>query len=377
MTKLQRENTRVLIVGGGPAGCAAALQLVRHGYTPTIIERSSFKTPRAGEALLPAAEGLLRALGVWERFEAEHFEASPGIVSAWGSAELTHSSFLFQPFSSGWNLDRVRFDHMLLKVCRDRGCRVVETNGPMRMSRTGKTWDVTVATRTFRTDWLVDATGRAASVATRLGPVRIVKNRLMALIGYAEPPDETGYGSQLLVESVHNGWWYSAGLPDGRFVVAFLTDADIISRHVEDRRVLWNCAMRESQHTIERVRFPDACGRLRLVNANTSRLDHVAGDGWIAIGDAAIALDPLSGNGIIRALQTGIAAADVIVAGGDPSSLELYCQVVANIASDDVVRSRENYRKETRWNHPFWQRRQDVVPRDNAVLSTARQPQSF
>ena len=359
MAKLR--HTNVSIVGGGPAGCAVALRLVQQGYTPTILERSAFKTSRVGEALLPAAEGLLRALDLWKRFEEEQFELSPGIVSAWGSERLTQSSFLFQPFSIGWNLDRVRFDRMLLDVCRDRGCCVVTSTGPTKISRTGKGWDVAFGSRTLQADWLVDATGRAASVATRLGAARIAKDHLMALVGYTDEPDESHCGTQLLVESVSNGWWYTAGLPDRRTVAAFLSDADMLPRHVDDRLEAWYEFMRETRHTIQRVRSPGSCGPLRLVNANTSRLNQVAGDDWLAVGDAAIALDPLSGNGIIRALQTGIAAADVIMAGGDRSSLKLYEQVVANIASNALVLSRTAYQKESRWDHPFWQRRRNVT----------------
>lgn len=355
-----QQSANVLIFGGGPAGSATALRLCKHGYKPTIVERSAFQAKRVGETLLPAGEGYLRSLGVWDRFEREQFKLSPGIASAWGSENLTQSSFLFQPFSAGWHLDRVRFDRMLLDACRECGCNVMASTGPINISRVSQRWEVAFASLSCRADWLVDATGRAASVATRQDASRIAKDRLMALVGYADEPKERLFGSQLLVESARKGWWYSAGLPDGRLVVAFLTDADMLPRHVEDRLVLWNSSMRETHHTIKRIRSPDSCGPLRLVNANTSRLDQVEGQGWLAVGDAAIALDPLSGNGIIRAMQTGMAAAEAIMAGGDPSSLKIYIDLVSSIASDNAVDRRDSYNREKRWDHPFWQRRWEM-----------------
>ncbi|QDT03109.1 Putative FAD-dependent oxidoreductase LodB [Rubripirellula lacrimiformis] len=347
-------------MGGGPAGCAMALRLMQNGCTPTILERSSFSTSRVGEALLPEAEGLLKTLDVWDQFKREDFEPTSGIVSAWGSDKTAVSSFLFQPFSQGWNLDRAHFDRMLLCECAGRGCHVDRPAGPMRVSKSGTVWNVQIGSKSYQADILVDATGRSASIATRLGATRVPGNRLMALVGYMRTSDLDD--PRLLIESAPSGWWYSAGLPNDQLVVAYLTDADLIPRHVNERTDWWRHLVRRLPHTSQRIEATSLLEPLRLVNANTSWLDESSGEGWIAIGDAAISLDPLSGNGIIRALKTGIAAAESVVSErSDFATSRFFGDLIHSLARESTEQSRLTHQRETRWeDQVFWQRRTSV-----------------
>ena len=60
-----------LVVGGGPAGAAAAVSLARAGHPTLILERATGNGWRIGETLPPLAAEALRALGVWKRFLAD------------------------------------------------------------------------------------------------------------------------------------------------------------------------------------------------------------------------------------------------------------------------------------------------------------------
>ena len=84
------------------------------------------------------------------------------------------------------------------------------------------------------------------------------------------------------------------------------------------------------------------------------RLDRVAGPGWLAIGDAATALDPLSSHGLGNALFTGMRAADAIASG----NFDDYERAVDKMWNVYVSRRRELYASERRWpSSPFWSRR--------------------
>jgi len=74
----------VALLGGGPAGCAAALALARHGFSIALIERSSYDNVRVGETLPPEVRVLLQSLGVWDQFVRHVPRASPGIRYVWG-----------------------------------------------------------------------------------------------------------------------------------------------------------------------------------------------------------------------------------------------------------------------------------------------------
>src|SRR5688572_21847771 len=105
----------VVVVGGGPGGCAAALALRGHapGLRVALAEATEYAGPRIGETLPPPAAGLLRHLGVWNAFAAQGHRPAYGTAAAWGSAQPHDNDFLFQVDGVGWHLDRAAFDSML------------------------------------------------------------------------------------------------------------------------------------------------------------------------------------------------------------------------------------------------------------------------
>ena len=109
------------MLGGGPAGAAAAITLARAGRSVVVIEKSHYEQPRIGETLPPAARPLLARLAVWEPFLAAGHLPSPGVLSVWGDDELYENHFIFNPYGQGWHLDRQRFDRMLARAARHAG----------------------------------------------------------------------------------------------------------------------------------------------------------------------------------------------------------------------------------------------------------------
>jgi flavin-dependent dehydrogenase len=103
---------------------------------------------------------------------------------------------------------------------------------------------------------------------------------------------------------------------------------------------------------------------LRIVLADTSHLDNPLGRGWVAAGDAAMALDPLASAGISDAIKSGTDAAKAILnAASDGShSLVEFAKALAQQYASNRVLSQLYYRMECRWpNSVFWARRQKTI----------------
>jgi flavin-dependent dehydrogenase len=101
-------------------------------------------------------------------------------------------------------------------------------------------------------------------------------------------------------------------------------------------------------------------GPPRAASAQTARLDRVGGAGWAAVGDAAISFDPLSSQGVLTALFTGLRAAQAVdrALAGDPAAIDEYSRRVGEI--DRAYRHHRDacYAAEARWpDRPFWRRR--------------------
>ena len=173
------------------------------------------------------------------------------------------------------------------------------------MSRSSGLWDISVARHEtasdIQADILIDATGRAASISKRLGARPIVYDELIGIVGRVTGPSPQH--SLLLIEAVELGWWYSAGLADGTIIATFLTDPDLVDTSKSGRLASWQKQLAASDITASRV---VANGDdLHIRTARTQRLDVTEGEGWLAVGDAAISFDPLSSDGISKGARMG------------------------------------------------------------------------
>ena len=356
----------VVILGGGPAGVATALALAERGATAFIIEPSFYEGERVGETFPPAIRATLTRLGLWECFAATvPHVPSVGIRSVWGSLEPHDRSFIFEPYGTGWHVDRRAFDAALALAAEGRGVQLGRGHRMLACERAaGGVWTlrVTQGDHTFdvRARFVVDATGRASALVQRLGGARLSHDTLVGIFGYFEAVHgEVSVEDFTLIEAVEDGWWYSAPLPANRLVVAFMTDADLCAR----------ASLRHSPRWIERLRSAP-CTSLRaahfsldglhLASANSSRADPVCGQDWLAVGDAATAYDPLSGNGVYRALMAGMRAAEAIIShlSGDEAAQRQYSQELAEQFETYLQRRDAYYSLEQRWSSaPFWLRR--------------------
>ncbi|MET9384322.1 tryptophan 7-halogenase [Streptomyces sp. NPDC002928] len=351
----------MLIAGGGPAGASAALALRRQGATVVVADPGRSQKWKPGESLSAQAGSLLEGLGVLNRVTAGPHTPCFGNESAWGGSVLTGTDVLLDPLGPGWHLDRLRFDSELLDAAHEAGAR--QRRGRIRSveRRTGH-WRITLGGETVLARYVIDATGASAGVARRVGAQVRRDDRLVALAARLPPGAAHGDVPRTsLVESVPLGWWYTAPLPGGTTLVMAVTDADVAAGYALHRPEAWWRELTATTHVKARLRLRTAPRSfdLRIARASTSRACPAAGPGWAAVGDAAMATDPIAARGITTALATGISAADAVRADADGAALSLqrYAERVAAVHSEYLQARTVCYGIEQRWDTPFWTRR--------------------
>ena len=203
--------------------------------------------------------------------------------------------------------------------------------------------------------WLVDATGRKAFLAGKLGCRAQVVDRL---IGATALLPVSASAQWILIEAVENGWWYSAPLPGARTVFAYMTDSDLWSAS------RWRELLKEAPLTSERASLTASWPPVRVVSAASLLRRPVTGPGWMLAGDAAFAVDPLSGQGVYKAIEAGLQSAAALARAfeGDASGMAEYeSWTVESFRSYLTVR-RQFYHSVDRWpGSSFWQRRMAVA----------------
>ncbi len=361
------ERWDVVIGGGGPAGAAAARVLAEAGRTVLVLDAARPLGRRGiGESLPGGARPLLGRLGALDVVEQAGHRPSQGVASSWGSPRLeaAHDAVL-SPHGAGWHLDRARFDDDLRALARAAGAeiraaRVVQ----LAPQPGGNGWRIGTDRRELHeARFLVDATGRTAALARRLGARRERDDDLAAVVAWVR--SEAWSEARTLLEAVPEGWWYTAPLPNGERVLAFHGAArDAVSLRRDPHR--WAArldATRWVRQGLDAALADPAAALLeplRTTDAAGARLDRFAGENWLAAGDAALAFDPLSSQGLLTALYGGVLAGEALAStlGGDSALLQGYPARLESVRNNYLRHHRDAYRQEGRWPTAlFWRAR--------------------
>ena len=115
----------VAVVGGGPAGATLATVCALNGFDVALYEKEHGPRYRVGESLLPSTPcQLAPLLGVADDIERAGFVKKPGATFFWGDRLDEPWTLLFGHSNIGLNVDRQRFDSILLDNASARGVEV-------------------------------------------------------------------------------------------------------------------------------------------------------------------------------------------------------------------------------------------------------------
>jgi flavin-dependent dehydrogenase len=352
----------VVIAGAGPAGCAAATVLAPH-LRVALVDLAVQPGWRIGETLPGAAGRLLVRTGAWARFAAAGHAAAPLRVSRWGAPAPETLDTMRDPDGAGWRLDRARFEQDLRITAQERGAQARFGTDLAISGRDRGHWQLRLGDgRELRAPLILDATGRQSRLLRGLGQRRMMTDR-MACAWYLSAHTDPEGDPTIYTESTPEGWWYSARVGGGQRLVAFHSDADLAAIKAVVRTGVLTAARQLPglQEMIGDVPGGDD-GRQGLCSA-ASVARSAAGPGWLGAGDATLAFDPLSSQGLFNALATGIEAGETVlaaIAAGDTAApWASYAARTGRIWQAYVRHLALVYGLEQRWpDSPFWQRRQ-------------------
>ncbi|MDP1805590.1 MAG: geranylgeranyl reductase family protein, partial [Acidimicrobiales bacterium] len=319
------ETADVVVVGGGPAGAAAAIRLTEQGHEVVLVDKATFPRDKiCGDGLTAGALRLLEALGL-----------APAAVPSWMpvddvvvSSPSRHQVRFPLPRGQGSYAvvaRRSELDAALLDRARAVGVKVHEGHGCTGAAEEPDRVLVEVdGLGTISARFAIGADGMWSPLRKHLG---------LATDGYlgewhAFRQYFTGVspqaGRDLYVwfePDLLPGYAWSFPLPHGGANVGFgiQRDGGKVAR-VQDMKALWPDLL--ARPHIASVLGPDARPesphRAWPIPARVGDV-LLSGRRTLFAGDAAAATDPMTGEGIGQALLTGVLAADAIEAGGlDP-----------------------------------------------------------
>lgn len=350
------KHVDTLLLGGGPAAASAAITLGRAGHCIALLYRTA-KFVRQGEVLSANALPLLQKIDPGLANTKGLIRAVPGAISAWGRDSLVTRPSILNPYGDDILLDRSCFDASLRHQAASLpSVEVISLSAPFQVEDVASGWRVRVDDQhSYVARYILDGTGRIAYMARRFGK-RMILDRMICFYWELISDYDCDRDDRLLVTSDEAGWWYSI-------------------RTAGDTRIL--CRFAESAHPhvlrLDQAPFPASplladimhigryCIRRSFVfNASIEVTADSAPCRWMAVGDAYATVDPLSGQGCLRAITDGHEAAHAIEAlfSGSDSDASALIEERRRSVLTDITRRREIYARERRWrNQSFWANR--------------------
>jgi 2-polyprenyl-6-methoxyphenol hydroxylase-like FAD-dependent oxidoreductase len=291
----------LLVVGGGPAGCATAISAAREGLRVALVDRATFPRPKpCGEGLMPSGIQVLRELGLWEKVRALG-RPFCGVRYTTQAGRTAEGRF---PGSGGLGIAREELDTALWRFAS--GCEGVTA------------FEGRAATG-IAAGLLAVCDGGRSQAAAALGVKRLtpVRERFGFSARFETAAD---LGDLVEVYLGRGGEIYVTPLPEGAAVAVLCEKRDVDAPPERLYEALLGSCPGLAARLGRRVTAVRGLGPL----AQTS--DRVCGAGWLLAGDAAGALDPIIGDGMAAALQTGRCAGLALAraARGDDGALARY-----------------------------------------------------
>lgn len=321
----------VVVIGGGPAGCAMALDLNSRGYNVALCDQAKFPRDKVcGEFISPGADPILEKLGVLDSIEALTPKRLKGVaISSYESAELA----IDYPIAAGSGLrptslsvPRYQLDALFLKQVQSAGVKVFEQHKVIDfIFNEGcvagvQGWDETKTSFSMNCKLVVDAGGRNAVSLRKFNLKREPKgNSKIAFSAHWQGvrlPEDYCY-----MHVSRPGYTGISSVGNGRANVVLVVEGSALTGgKTEKPETFYHRVLMQNRRRSKMLENGERVEPVRSVESLAFAVKPVPCGGLMLVGDATGFIDPFTGEGIYLSLRSSQLAGEVIHAGFENSN---------------------------------------------------------
>jgi flavin-dependent dehydrogenase len=315
----------VLVIGGGPAGSTISALLAERGRDVVMVEKSRHPRFHIGESLLPFNMPLFERLGVAEEIKAIGMpKYGAQFISPWHGRAITYdfANAWDNSFPSAYQVRRSEFDRILFQNAARKGARAIEGCRVTEVRSLADGADVTTCeengnAQTWRTRFVVDASGRDTFLSSRLGiKRRNPNNNSAAIFGHfsgatRQSGKEEGNISLFWFD---HGWFWFIPLSDGATSVGAVCSTPYMkTRRTELPQFLLD-TIALCPGLSERLRSAQLTSPVTATGNYSYSSKRATGKHCILVGDAYAFVDPMFSSGVLLAMHSAFVGADTVEA---------------------------------------------------------------
>jgi len=336
------KNYQVIIIGGGPAGAATALYLLKLGIKPILLEKAVFPRYHIGESLTGEAGGCLRDLGVDHLMSEQKFPIKHGVVvygptggeSFWVPVMKRDEARQLQPATT-WQVRRSTFDKLLLDAAIERGADVIPAAATATLQDNGRLSGLTIRTENgteekVRSEMVVDASGQTTFLANQC---RLMGEKergnyskqvaVFSQVKQAVRETEQGAANTLIFYEKKNHWAWLIPIDDEITSVGVVVPREYFSaQRLSPADFLRSELMTMNPELTKRVPDLTFVEETRSASNYSYHIKQFTGPGFLCVGDSHRFIDPIFSFGVNFALKEAQFASEVVAMhlSGDPGA---------------------------------------------------------